>query len=74
LLLTLAKVIDARDPHVSGHSAKVAEYATAIARVCVNILRQDGKDFVVNSARHVTQEQGSRVFAMASPPDWVVNI
>lgn len=30
LFLTLAKIIDARDPYVSGHAAKVAEYATAI--------------------------------------------
>jgi putative nucleotidyltransferase with HDIG domain len=31
LFLTLAKIIDARDPYLSGHSAKVADYATAIA-------------------------------------------
>ncbi len=31
LFLILAKIIDARDPFVSGHAAKVAEYATAIA-------------------------------------------
>lgn len=31
LFLTLAKIIDARDPYVSGHAAKVSEYATAIA-------------------------------------------
>jgi len=31
LFLTLAKIIDARDPYVSNHAAKVAEYATAIA-------------------------------------------
>lgn len=31
LLVTFAKIIDARDPFVSGHSAKVADYATAIA-------------------------------------------
>lgn len=31
LFLTLSKIIDARDPYVSGHSAKVADYATAIA-------------------------------------------
>jgi putative nucleotidyltransferase with HDIG domain len=32
LFLTLAKIIDARDPYVSNHAAKVADYATAIAR------------------------------------------
>jgi diguanylate cyclase (GGDEF)-like protein/putative nucleotidyltransferase with HDIG domain len=32
LFLTLAKIIDARDPSVASHSAKVADYATAIAR------------------------------------------
>jgi diguanylate cyclase (GGDEF)-like protein len=31
LFLTLSKIIDARDPYVSGHAAKVADYATAIA-------------------------------------------
>jgi putative nucleotidyltransferase with HDIG domain len=31
LFLTLAKVIDARDPYAAGHAAKVADYATAIA-------------------------------------------
>ena len=31
LFITLAKIIDARDPYVAGHAAKVAEYATAIA-------------------------------------------
>jgi diguanylate cyclase (GGDEF)-like protein/putative nucleotidyltransferase with HDIG domain len=31
LFLTLAKIIDARDPFVGNHAAKVAEYATAIA-------------------------------------------
>jgi putative nucleotidyltransferase with HDIG domain len=31
LFATLAKIIDARDPYVAGHAAKVAEYATAIA-------------------------------------------
>jgi diguanylate cyclase (GGDEF)-like protein/putative nucleotidyltransferase with HDIG domain len=31
LFLTLSKIIDARDPYVSGHSAKVADYAAAIA-------------------------------------------
>ncbi len=31
LFLTLSKIIDARDPYVSGHSAKVADYATSIA-------------------------------------------
>jgi len=31
LFLTLAKIIDARDPYVAGHAAKVADYATAIA-------------------------------------------
>ncbi len=30
LFLTLARIIDARDPFVSGHAAKVAEYAVAI--------------------------------------------
>ncbi len=32
LFLTLSKIIDARDPYVSGHASKVAEYATAIAQ------------------------------------------
>lgn len=32
LFLTVAKIIDARDPYVSGHAAKVADYAAAIAR------------------------------------------
>jgi diguanylate cyclase (GGDEF)-like protein/putative nucleotidyltransferase with HDIG domain len=31
LLLSFGKIIEARDPFVSGHSAKVADYATAIA-------------------------------------------
>src|SRR5262249_23291014 len=31
LFLTLARIIDARDPYVSGHAAKVADYAKAIA-------------------------------------------
>jgi len=31
LFLTLSKLIDARDPYVSSHAAKVADYATAIA-------------------------------------------
>jgi putative nucleotidyltransferase with HDIG domain len=31
LFLTLSKIIDARDPYVSGHAAKVADYATSIA-------------------------------------------
>jgi diguanylate cyclase (GGDEF)-like protein/putative nucleotidyltransferase with HDIG domain len=32
LFLTLSKIIDARDPHVFGHSSQVAVYATAIAQ------------------------------------------
>jgi putative nucleotidyltransferase with HDIG domain len=32
LFLTLSKIIDARDPYVSGHAAKVADYAVAIGR------------------------------------------
>jgi diguanylate cyclase (GGDEF)-like protein/putative nucleotidyltransferase with HDIG domain len=31
LFMTLSKIIDARDPYVSGHAAKVADYAMAIA-------------------------------------------
>jgi len=31
LFMTLSKIIDARDPYVSGHAAKVADYATSIA-------------------------------------------
>jgi diguanylate cyclase (GGDEF)-like protein/putative nucleotidyltransferase with HDIG domain len=31
LFMTLSKIIDARDPYVSGHSVKVADYATTIA-------------------------------------------
>ncbi len=31
LFVTLARMIDARDPYVSGHSAEVSRYATAIA-------------------------------------------
>lgn len=48
LFMTLARIIDARDPYVSGHAAKVAEYATAIARelhlppVQVEQIRQAG--------------------------------
>ncbi|MBP7960976.1 MAG: diguanylate cyclase [Caldilineaceae bacterium] len=32
LFLVLAKIIDARDPYVSGHATQVADYAVAIAR------------------------------------------
>ncbi len=32
LFMTLAKIIDARDPYVSGHATKVADYARAIAQ------------------------------------------
>lgn len=32
LFLTLSKLIDARDPYVGGHAAKVSDYAIAIAR------------------------------------------
>lgn len=32
LFVTLAKIIDARDPYASGHAAKVADYALLIAR------------------------------------------
>jgi diguanylate cyclase (GGDEF)-like protein/putative nucleotidyltransferase with HDIG domain len=32
LFLTLAKIIDARDPYVSGHATQVGEYAQAIAQ------------------------------------------
>ncbi len=32
LFLTLAKILDARDPYVGGHAAQVSTYATAIAR------------------------------------------
>jgi putative nucleotidyltransferase with HDIG domain len=31
LFLTLAKIVDARDRYVSGHTTKVADYATAVA-------------------------------------------
>ncbi len=31
LFLTLAKILDARDPYVGGHAAQVSRYATAIA-------------------------------------------
>jgi putative nucleotidyltransferase with HDIG domain len=31
LFLTLAKIIDARDPYAAGHAAKVADYAVAMA-------------------------------------------
>ena len=31
VILTLAKLIDARDPHTAGHSGRVAEYADRIA-------------------------------------------
>jgi diguanylate cyclase (GGDEF)-like protein/putative nucleotidyltransferase with HDIG domain len=31
LFLTLAKIIDARDPYIAGHAAKVGEYATTLA-------------------------------------------
>ena len=31
LFLVLAKIVDARDPYVSGHTTKVADYATAVA-------------------------------------------
>ena len=31
VILTLAKLIDARDPHTAGHSGRVAEYADGIA-------------------------------------------
>ena len=32
LFLTVAKIIDTRDPYVLGHASKVADYATAIGR------------------------------------------
>ena len=32
LFLTLSKIIDARDPYVSGHASQVAYYATAVAQ------------------------------------------
>lgn len=32
LFLVLAKIVDARDPFVSGHTTKVADYAVAVAR------------------------------------------
>ncbi len=32
LFVTVSKMIDARDPYVLGHAAKVADYATAIAK------------------------------------------
>ncbi len=32
LFVTLAKIIDARDPYVSGHASKVADYAMAIGQ------------------------------------------
>ncbi len=32
VILTLAKMIDARDPHTAGHSGRVAEYADRIAQ------------------------------------------
>lgn len=32
LFLILAKIVDARDPFVSGHTTKVADYAVAVAR------------------------------------------
>lgn len=48
LFLTLAKMIDARDPYVMGHAVKVADYASAIAEAMglmperVQALRQAG--------------------------------
>lgn len=48
LLMMIAKMIDARDPYVGGHAAKVAEYAVAIGRELdlpderVELLRQAG--------------------------------
>jgi diguanylate cyclase (GGDEF)-like protein len=32
LFLTIGKIVDARDPYVSGHASKVAEYAVAIGK------------------------------------------
>jgi diguanylate cyclase (GGDEF)-like protein/putative nucleotidyltransferase with HDIG domain len=32
LFLTVAKILDARDPYVAGHASQVAKYATAIAK------------------------------------------
>jgi len=49
------------------------QFDPIIAHIFVNILRQDGKDLVVNSARRVTPKQGRRVFRMAPFSDLVVS-
>jgi diguanylate cyclase (GGDEF)-like protein/putative nucleotidyltransferase with HDIG domain len=48
LFLTLSKIIDARDPYVSGHASKVAEYAKAIAMELG--LSQERTEYVRQSA------------------------
>ena len=73
LLMTLAGAIDARDPYVYGHSARVAEYAVTVARELnlpperIELIRRAGllhdvgkiglPENVLNKRGHLTEEE-----------------